>query len=119
MTPYTIELPAPPPISASPMLDHVGWVAWTYATRVVYQYFAQGMNVLNFEADVLLCVYASLYFLCTSLFSPFHRLLMLGAMQGYLIMAPPTHGSIQSALKEIGDATVFAACMILVTYMFS
>lgn len=101
------------------MLDHVGWVAWTYATRMAYQYFVQGMNVLNFKADVLLCVYASLYFYCTALFSPFHRLLMLGVMQGYLVMAPPSHGSIQSALNELLAATFFAACMIIVTFILS
>ena len=101
------------------MLDHVRWVAWTYANRIVYQYFVQGMNVLNFKADVLLCLYASLYFYFTALFSPFHRLMMLGVMQGYLVMAPPTHGSIQSALKELSSATFFAACMIIVTYILS
>jgi hypothetical protein len=94
----------------------VHWVALTYATRIVYQYFVRDTHVLNFKADVLLCLYASVYFYFTALFP--QRLLLLGTMQGYLIMAPPAHGSMQSALKELAYATAWAAVVFVGSYIF-
>lgn len=95
----------------------VHWVTMTYATRIVYQYFFRNTRALNFTADVLLCVYASLYFYFTALFPQPQRLLLLGTMQGYLIMAPPAHGSIPSALKEMVQATAWAAAVIVASYL--
>lgn len=95
----------------------LSWVAFTYSARVIYMYFVQGIRVLHLKSDVLLCLYAAVFFGLTALLNHAPRLILLGFVQGYLIVAPRKHGSIQSALREIAGATVLAAFIWIATYV--